>query len=88
MSVLNDLFDGLHRPAEEVQVKFLEFVTGERLGGVVTVSIGFDFKTGGLLVGKRTFRLLDFAFHFTHGMEVGRYIGTGLLLVLLDKVVN
>lgn len=88
VSVLQHLLDGLHSLAEEVHVEFFELGTGEGLGEIVTVLERFDFDAGGLLTGEGPLGLLNLALQFTRGTEVLGDVGTSLLLVALDKIVN
>ena len=86
--VLENLFDGLHGLPEEIHVEFLELGASERFGEVVAVLEALDFNTSRLLAGKGTLGLFDLTLEFTESAEVGRDIGTGLFLVLLDEVVH
>ena len=86
--ILENLLDGLHGLAEQVHVELLELGAGERLGHVVAVLKGLDLEAGRLLAGERALGLLDLALELTHSAEVGRDVGAGLLLVLLDEVVD
>jgi hypothetical protein len=82
------LFDGLHGLAEEVHVKLLELGTGQSLGEVVTILERLDFDAGALLVGQSALGLFNLTLQLAHGTKVRGDIGTGLLLVLLDEVVD
>ncbi|KAL7278603.1 LOW QUALITY PROTEIN: hypothetical protein ACG7TL_007604 [Trametes sanguinea] len=86
--ILEYLLDGLHGLAEEVHVELLELGAGERLGEVVAVLERLDFNARRLLAGERALRLLDFALELAEGTEVARDVSSGLLLVLLDEVVD
>lgn len=88
ISVLEHLLDGLHSLAEQVHVELLELGASEGLREVVTVLEGFNLEVGGLLAGKSALGLLYFALKLTEGLEVARDVGTGLLLVLLDEVID
>jgi len=82
------LLDGLHGLPEQVHVQFLELGSGQCLGEVVAVFEGFDLNSGGLLRGQSPFSLLDLPLQLAHGPEILGNVGTGLLLVALDEVVN
>jgi len=60
---------------------------GKGFGEVVTVLQGLDLEASRLLAGECSLGLFNFAFQLAEGPEVLASIGTGLLLVLLDKVV-
>ena len=86
--ILQDLLDGLHGATEEVHVQLLELGTGERLGEVVTALERLDFDASRLLGGERTLGLLDLALQLTESAEVLGNVGAGLLLVLLEHVLD
>ena len=86
--VLEDLLNRLHGLTEEVQVQLLELRTSKGLGEIVAVLERLDFNAGALLRTESTLRLLNLALQFAHRPEVGGRVGAGLLLVLLDEVVD
>ena len=86
--ILKNLLNRLHCLTEEVQIQLLELGTSKSLGEVVAVLERFDFNAGALLRTESTLRLLNLALQFAHRPEVGGHVGAGLLLVLLDKVVD
>jgi len=86
--VFENLLDRLHGLPEQVHVQFLELGSGQRFGEVVAVFEGFDLNPGGLLRGQSPFGLLDLPLQLAHGPEIFGDVGTGLLLVALDEVVN
>ena len=86
--VFENLLDRLHGLPEQVHVQFLELGPGQRLGEVVAVLEGLDLDPGGLLRGQSPLSLLDLPLQLAHGPEILGNVGTGLLLVALDKVVD
>lgn len=86
--ILQYLLDRLHSLAEEIHVKLFELGTGEGLREVVTILEGLDFDASGLLAREGSLGLLNLALQFTHSAEIAADIGTSLLLVALDEVVN
>jgi hypothetical protein len=59
--ILEDLLDRLHGLTEEIEIELLKFGAGKRLGEVISILEGFNFKARRLLGGKGTLRLLYFA---------------------------
>src|SRR6267154_4357650 len=62
--------------------------TGERRREVVPILKGFNLDASRLLAWQGTLSLLDLVLELAHGMEAGADIGSCLLLVLLDEVVD
>jgi NAD-specific glutamate dehydrogenase len=87
-SVLEHLLNGLHRLAEQVHVNLLKLGPGERLAKVVAGFKAFNFEASRLLARERTLGLFDLALELAHSAEVACDVGTRLLLVQLDKVLN
>jgi len=88
VGILQHLLNGLHRLPEEVHVKFLELGAGKSLGKVISILETLDFNASGLLAGECPLSLLDFTLELAQSAEVLGDVGTGLLLVGLDKVVH
>ena len=86
--ILEDLLDRFHGLTEEIKVELLKLGTGKRLRKVISVLEGFDLKASRLLGGKGAFRLFYFALKLAQCTKVGRDVCAGLLLVLLDEVLN
>ena len=86
--VFENLLDRLHGLPEQIHVQFLELCPGQRLGEVVTVLEGLDLDPGGLLRRQSSLSLLNFPLQLAHGPEILGNVGTGLLLVTLDEVVD
>ena len=86
--VLENLLDGLHGPAEQVHVKLLELGAGESLREVVATLERLDFDASRLLGGERALGLLNLALELAQSAEVLRDVGAGLLLVLLEHVLD
>ena len=86
--VLENLLDGLHGPAEQVHVKLFKLGAGESLREVVAALERLDFDASGLLGGERALGLLDLTLELSERTKVLRNIGAGLLLVLLEHVLN
>ena len=55
-------------------------------GGLVIYSGGKGFNPGRLLRGQGRLSLLDLPLQISHGSQVRGNIGTGILLVSVDKV--
>jgi hypothetical protein len=86
--ILDNLLDGLHGLPEELHVEFFELGTGKGLREVVAVLERLDFDLSGLLTGEGTLGLLDLTLQLAHSPKVLGDVGTGLLLVALDKVID
>ena len=87
-SILKNLLNRLHRLIEEVQVRLLKLGVSKRLREVVAVLERLDFNAGALLQTESALRLLNLTLQFAHGLEVRGHFSAGLLLILLDKVVD
>jgi hypothetical protein len=89
VGVLENLLDGLHGLAEEVEVELLELGAGEGLGKVLSLEEGLDLDLDRHLAGKSTLGLLDLALELAHGAEVlGDVLAVVLALPGLDEVVD
>ncbi|KAF5326355.1 hypothetical protein D9611_000923 [Ephemerocybe angulata] len=88
VGILQHLLDGLQGLAEEVDVELLELGASKGLREVVTVLEGFDFDADALLAGESALGLLNFTLELAESTEVLRDVGAGLLLVLLDEVLD
>lgn len=82
------MLDRFHRLTEEIKIKLLELSTRKRLREVISALEGFDLKASRLLGGKGALRFLYFALQLAQRTKVGRDVCAGLLLVLLDEVLN
>jgi hypothetical protein len=87
--ILENLFDGLHRLAEEIHVELLELGACERLAKVFAVEEALDLDADAHLVGQGAFGLFDFALELAHGARVGGDVfAVVLALPELHKVVD
>jgi hypothetical protein len=89
VGVLENLLDGLHGLAEEVEVELLELGASKSLGEVLALEERLDLELGRHLGGEGTLGLLDLALQLTHGAEVlGDVLAVVLALPDLDDVVD
>ena len=88
VGVLQDLFDGLHCLPEEVHVEFFELGASKSLREVIAIFEALNFNTSALLAGQGPLGLFNLTLEFTKSAEVLANIGTGLLLVRFDEVLN
>lgn len=87
-SVSKNLLDGLHGLSEQINVKLLELGSGKSLREIVSTLERLDLHLGGHLGRQRSLGLLDLPLELTHRPEVGRHVGSSLLLVLLGEVLD
>ena len=82
------MLDRFHGLTEKIKIKLLKLSTRKRLREVISVFEGFDLEASRLLGGKGALCLLYFALQLAQRTKVGRDVCAGLLLVLLDEVLN
>jgi len=88
VGVLQDLLDGLHGLPEEVHVEFFKLGAGKSLREVIAILEALDFNASALLARQSPLGLLNLTLEFTKSAKVLANIGTGLLLVRLDEVLD
>ena len=86
--IFEDLLDRLHGFPEQVHVQLLELGPGQGFREVVAVFEGFDLDPRGLLRRQGPLGLFDLPLQLAHSPEVTGNVGTRLLLVELDEVVD
>lgn len=89
LGVLEDLLDGAHRLAEEVEVELLELGAGERLRETLSLEETLDVDLDAHLGRERALRVLDLALELAHRAQVlGDVLPVVLALPELREVVH
>jgi hypothetical protein len=88
VGIFQNLLDRFHGLPEQVHVQLLKLGTRQSLGEVIAIFEAFDLDSGTLLAGQGPLSLFDFTLKFSESPQVLGDIGTSLLLVGFDQVVD